>query len=149
MKEPFELQTMNGPIPAVFEMPDMLALVGGGLEIPNAAAADVLRLISGRLEPHTSDPAQEFLADKQYTRGLYELVALCVTEPPIFIPRVKGDPTPAGSISYRDLPWVEVLAIYNRFRFGFPLPVPAPSDNQPDMGADAPPDGDDVPQAAE
>jgi hypothetical protein len=149
MGEAFELQTMNGPIPAVFEMPDMLALVGGGLEIPNAAAADVLRLISGRLEPHLSDPAAEFLADKQYTRGLYELVALCVAEPPIFIPRVKDDPTPAGSISYRDLPWVEVLAIYNRFRFGFPLPVSAAEDNQPDVGAATAPDGDDLPQSAE
>lgn len=156
MGEPFELQTMNGPVPAVFEMPDMLALVGGGVDIPNSAAADVLRLISGRSEGaaglFSDDIAvrlqSEFQADRQTVRGTYELVALCVTTPGIFIPRVKGDLTPAGMISYRDIPWAGVMAIYNRFRFGLPLPISASPDNQPGLGAAAAPSSDDVPQVA-
>lgn len=147
MREPFEIQTFNGPVAAVFEMPAMMDLAAGSADIPNSAAADVFRLISGRLD--RDDPAQEFLYDKQHTRGVYELIALCVVEPRIFIPRVQGDPTPDGCIDYRDLPWLGVLAIYNHFRFGYPLPVPAAANHQPDVGEEPPSDGDDLPPGAE
>lgn len=146
LREEFLLS--NG-MPAVFEMPDMLALVAGSYDLPNGALAGVLDLlVSG--QPLVTDPKQLLVARSSHIETIYEIVALCLVTPKLKIRRTKkrGVQLQPGEIGPSDLAWGEVLDIYNRFRYGIFQDV---SPAAPDDGGGAPaaPAGDDLPHDAQ
>jgi hypothetical protein len=132
----------------VFEMPDMLALVAGGIDIPNQALTDVINLAFGR--NYSADPAQQLTVDLAHLRGMLEIAALCLSEPKVYIPRGKKQrPLRKGEISYRDLAWEDVLELNAMFRFGGAPILPPAADSEPQLGEAAAPSGDDLPHDAQ
>lgn len=133
---------------AIFEMPDVLKMVGSGLDIPNDALYDVLTLMNTSL--NTTDMAADLRGQMRLVRGGYELVALCIVSPKIILPRDEtGDPLTDDQMSYRDITPAEVARINNRFLYGIPLSLSFATNNQPDVGEGDTPSGDDVPEQAE
>jgi hypothetical protein len=133
---------------AVFEMPDVLKLVAGGIEIPNDALYDVLTLMNTSL--NTTDLAADLRGQMRLVRGGYELAALCIVSPKIILPRDETDaPLTDDQMSYRDITPAEVARINNRFLYGIPLALSFATDNGPELGAATAPDGDDLPQSTE
>ena len=145
LRESFTLS--NGML-AVFEMPDIPALVGGNYDLPNAALAGILDVLIG--DAPKIDPTQRLKANISQVNTVYEIVALCLAEPKLRLRRGKKRPVLApNEIESADLSWVEALDIYNRFRFGLFGTVPAATPDQPTGGEAAAPAGDDLPPPAE
>jgi len=142
-----EFLLANGT-PAVFEMPDMLALISGNVDIPNSALADVLDLALGG--SFAADADEQLAGNKRYVRAVYELAALCLVTPKVYIPRGKKvRPLREGEIGTQDLAWAEVVTLYNWFRYGVPASLPAAAPLQPGVGDATAPAGDDLPHDAE
>ncbi len=147
-----EFHLANGR-PAVFEMPDMLALVSNGADIPNSALRNVLDLIYNGIVPRypsgTLTPAQiaaaELKADQERIKAMYRLASLCLVEPKI---RIDGT-LREGEMSYRDLGWRDIVDIQGMFQVGGAFHVPTPPDNGSGVGETVTPDGDDVSHEAE
>lgn len=139
--------------PAVFEMPDMLALVSNGADIPNSALRNVLDLIYNGIVPRYGQGQQtaaqiaaaELKADQERIKAMYRLAALCLVEPKI---RIDGEPR-QGEMSYRDLGWRDIVEIQGMFQVGGAFHVPTATDSGSAMGETVAPDGDDVPHETE
>lgn len=138
--------------PAVFEMPDMLKLVGGGIDIPNSALGNVLDLIYNGIVPIVNDkmtPEQravaKFKSTQRQIKAMYQLAALCLVEPIIAIDRVPKD----GELSYRDLGWRDVIEIHAMFQIGGSFYAEPTDDNGSSVGETDAPDGGGVPQGTE
>src|SRR5689334_16449354 len=105
-----ETRTLATGQRARLEMPDMLALVGGGIDIPNSALADVVELVFGDAFALTEE--EQLASNRKRIKGLYEIAALCLVEPRLVL---RGTPK-AGEIGSRDLSWGDVLGINAWFR---------------------------------
>lgn len=153
MREEFQLAC---GVVAVFEMPDMYKLVGGGYNLPNTALRDVLALNNNRLENRRgASDADEIEIDRRIVVAGYEIAALCVTSPRIILPRdsmgSNGQPRPLaeGEISYLDLTQGEVTLICNKFRYGIPINVPPAANTRSGVGAEPAPAGAPVREGTE
>lgn len=138
--------------PAVFEMPDMLKLVGGGLDIPNSALANVFDLIYGGIIPQTHDrmtPEQRakevFKSKQRQTKAMYQLAGLCLASPRVVFDGVPKD----GEMSYRDLGWRDVVMLHAMFQVGGDYWLEPTDDNGSDVGETDVPDVSSVSQESE
>lgn len=125
-------------------MPNLYqVLTGKG--VPNPALAAVLKLLHGEGLLEQTNELQRLQSARDNLRGLYEIAALCLTEPVL---RLEGEAQP-GEIGPDDLSFNDVETIYYAFfRRGTTPRSPSPAAGEPGESAEPAPDGDGVPQPA-
>jgi hypothetical protein len=124
-----------------FEMPDLFAMASGQADIPNAAQAEIYRLLYG--DGEAVAPAQQLVNDQRYMRSLFYTAQLVIR------PRVRLDDEEEGEIDRRELALSDLLAAFSFLRYGPPPALPAPIYQNDRADTETAPIGGDVPSSTE
>lgn len=133
---------LSGDREVTLTMPNLYQVLAKGGGTPSLALASVMKLLSADDLIEAPNELQRLQQAQANIVGLYEIAALCLTEPQLCL---EGEPPP-GAIGPDDLAFFDLrLIYYNFFRRDPPRILTLASSDQPGTATDAAPDGDDLP----
>lgn len=143
---PFE-DTLPSGLKVAWRMPDVFSIISFDGVLPDPLTSAVIRLLTEEKAYTPEADPKKFRYDAESIRGMYGLAAAMLETPKLDAGVEYGDGN--GTLGRREIGYLDVTALYWRFRIGTRQAARAPAAApEPGGAADAAPDRGDLPPDA-